>query len=347
KYMSQFIDFGWTGEGSAFDALKAFCQDTLPGDETVDLYADAENPKLLRNIEVARMYAGGDLPLPGRGKVTAEEIRQYYEKKPEIEAILAAGLCKNEEDQKQVSIQQQRKGRLTLNDVTEIYGLINDLLGQLVSLAYLRERDQMYLMLGFYFMALRSAQNWTGEELQQAFFKNTCVSEGLVLYQVVSVFDYSMPLPYPTGEKWKTQGGQLGSKLGRFYAIHEKSLICALRLFGSETCNDRAVDIRNYIDHGHYFAKHSKSIIDLYNEFYRYFFWYSRKLRNSVLHNFQTALERCFVETSLEFRKEGFQIKELKSMDFTYKLKEGKTCKYAARDARFIRELKAVLEYRI
>ncbi|MCD7956988.1 MAG: type VI-A CRISPR-associated RNA-guided ribonuclease Cas13a [Lachnospiraceae bacterium] len=345
-YLNRFIDFGWDKSGSAFDALKDFCQNTLPGDAAVDLYADAENPKLLRNIEIARMYAGGDLPLPGRGRVTAEEIRQYYQQKPKIEAILAGGLCEREEDQKNVSLQQQRKGRLTLNDVTEIYGLINDLLGQLVSLAYLRERDQMYLLLGFYYMALRSAQSWTGEELQTASFKNISVSEGLVLYQVVSVFDYGTPLPYPSGGKWKTQGGQLGPKLSKFNAVHEHSLTCAMRLFGSDGYNTAAVEARNYIDHGHYFAKHTKSMIDLYNEYYRSFFWYSRKLRNSVVHNLQTALERCFIEASLDFQKDGFRIRELKSIDFTCKLKEGKTCKCPARDSKYTKELKAVLEYR-
>ncbi len=369
RYLSSFIAFEKKPGATYFQSLKYFCQHVLPGGEKVDIYADEENPKLLRNVEIARMYAGGNLPLPGRKRVSVDEVRTYYAEKSKTEKILSSGLCSDIKEQKAVLAQQRRKNRLTLCDVTDLYALVSDLLSQLIGLAYLRERDELYLYLGFYYMALRSGNGWQGEELHSAEFKKCSIGDGLVLYQVVSLFEYGLKMPCyqdidTDGQpKWYLQGGGITQKIYPFDMMHKTSFGYVRRLLGDdrhlkdETGRitdkdkiDKATDLRNYVDHSTYYTRHDKSIIQLYSEFYNLFFPYSTRLRNSVPAVFKNTLERYFMECELGFTHgnngAGLSIKKLNSTKFTYKLQKEKPCDLDARDEDFLKNTKAVLEYK-
>ncbi len=348
KYIYQYIDFELLDNEMYFSSLKQFCQNTLPDGEVIDIYADAENPKVLRNIELTRMYAGGDIRLEGHKKVCRDEIKQYYKNKKEIVEIQSKGLCETPEQQKKVKKQQELKNRITLNNVTDYYELTNDLLGQLISLSYLRERDYMYLLLGFYYMALRSNDDWNGEVWNAIRDEKYQVNGGFVLYQVVSIFDFGIKLFYKDSKnKWSTRGGQLSGKLGTFDMYHKTSLAYAIRLLENEKCDEDISNLRNYVDHSKYYMNHDKSLLELYNEFYAKFFGYSEKLKQNVLHSFQSILEDYFVVYKVKFKEKGFYIDDnLESMMFTYKLKDNKTTNIPAREKEYLKELKQVLEYK-
>ncbi|MCD7737161.1 MAG: type VI-A CRISPR-associated RNA-guided ribonuclease Cas13a [Lachnospiraceae bacterium] len=367
RYLSSFIAFEKKQGTTYFQSLKYFCQHVLPGGGTVDLYADEENPKLLRNVEIARMYAGGNLPLPGRKRVSVDEVRTYYAEKSKTEKILSSGLCSDIKEQKAVLAQQKRKNRLTLCDVTDLYALVSDLLSQLIGLAYLRERDELYLYLGFYYMALRSGNGWQGEELHSAEFKKCSIGDGLVLYQVVSLFEYGLKMPGYRNDaddqpQWYLQGGGLPQKIYLFDRMHKTSFGYVRRMLGdvrplkNETGReidkiDQAADLRNYVDHARYYTDHDKSVIQLYSEFYNLFFPYSTRLRNNVPAAFKNTLERYFMECEIGFTREerkgaGLALKDITSTKFTYKLKKEKPCDLDARDEYFLKNTKAVLEYK-
>ena len=357
KYMYQYIDFPLVSEKAFyFDSLKQFCQNTLSNGEMIDIYADAENPKILRNIEMTRMYAGGDVHLEGHRKVSVNEIKEYYEKQKEVTTIQANGLCETEIEQKKIKRQQELRNRITLNDVTDYYELTNDLLGQLISLSYLRERDYMYLFLGFYYMALRSQDGWNGEIGNAIQNEKVSIRSGFVLYQVISMFDFGIPFFYEDKEKdkkWTKQTGEIGRKITRFCKSHPNSWSCVIRLLEDEKYYEEIINLRNYVDHAKYYTNHDKSLMELYNEFYAKFFGYSEKLKQNVLNSFQSILEDYFVTYKVKFVNKQFCIDEnLESATFTYKLKKKenekvqKTVNVPARSQEYLREVQQVLEYK-
>ena len=349
KYMAQYIEIEQREDKTTFESLQYFCKHTVK-DGYIDIYTDEENAKLLRNVEISRMYAGGDIALKGYKKITPDEIRTYYKKKDLIPHILKDGLCESKEEQEEVLGFQQLKNRITLHEVTDIYMLINDMLGQLVSLSYLRERDEMYLLLGFYYMAMRTEKKWEGEVLRSLEMENGKyhVADGLILYQVISLFDFSVKLLCKDRKgKWTEQSG---NKFAYFINNHRTSFECALRMFEKIQYTESISSIRAYVDHFKYYADHKKSIMELYSEYFTKLFGYNTRLRNSVLENFQKTLERYFVNSKLKMRldeKAGsvFQC-ELSSMEFTYKLKDKNSINLKAKNDTFIEELVKVLEYR-
>lgn len=356
QYLSQHIDFKNVHEGTVFDSLRSFCQNALPDEKIIDIYADEKNPKVLRNIELSRMYAGGDIILEEYDKVSAEEIKEYYEEQPEIQKILSEGLCQSREEQIRVRKQQSRKERITLNDITGIWQIIYDLHAKLVSMAYLRERDEMYLLLGFYYLALQNPEGWPNEKLETLNMGKVNIESGFVLYSVVSVFTYGLNFIYESEENGKSvfikQGGETAKKISKFDKKYKDSLECALRIF-ENTRSDRAInDVRNYVDHFKYFIHHDKSIVDLYNEYYQGMFTYSSKLQKSVWENFVSILKKEHVLATLLLIHRNnlccFALNEEKvtSEKFTFKLKDKSSVCIDAKEVEFLKKLCAYLNYR-
>ena len=352
-YLKKYIDFPKKDGMSVFESFRDFCINTLPTGKVLDIYMDEKNPRLLKNVELARMYAGGDVALHARNKVVADELRKYYKDEPVIQTILHKGLCDTEEEQRQVIDQQNLRRRITLNDVTGIQEIISDMLSQLVTFSYFRERDEMYLLLGFYYMALQTnrGEGWQEGNMDAFAGKKISAKHGFVLYQVLSVFTYGLKLY--SDISWGGVGGQLSSKIVGFDAVHHTSLAYALRLFMDDERNEKTIrEVRNYVDHFKYYVKADKSIIELYSTYYSCFFDYSTKMRKSVLLNFQSLLERYFVSAELKLNTSAsgcliYIDKPLGSEKFTYKLAAGtKTVALPAKDKAFLESLKAELEFR-
>ena len=302
-----------------------------------DIYADDQNIKILRNVELARMYAGGDMTIPSYPKITREELDTYYKNKDEIAQIQSKGICKSKEQQQKVVEFQQLKGRITLNEVTDLFSMTNELLGNLVSLSYLRERDEMYLFLGFYYMALRHTEGW--EEVLE-----TEEIQGLVLNQTLAVFDFGTKLLYQNEDgRWEKK---TGGKWPYFIRNHSDTYQCIIPLFEMAECGATAKETRNYVDHSKYYVNHKWSILDLYSRFYTGSFGYSSKLRKSVLFNLQSTLEKFYIEAKLQMKNGASVVldREPKSKQFVYKYEDGATVKTININAKSQAFTKAVYE---
>lgn len=388
QYLSNYISFA-EKDKATFEELKKFCLDGNE-DSQFDMYVDMENPKILHNIEFARMYAGGEMPLLGddevskKYKITKEEIRKCISQSEEIAVLQNKDRCEKDYEQKQIVEYQQLKGRITLNDVTNIYEIVSELLGKLVSLSYLRERDQMYLLLGFYYMMLQGEHEWRhiyeNKEKNEKYEEDECefvrgviderkntergINQGLVLYQIISIFDFGIKSVY-----WKKKNGEymlcqsndyskLSTKLRMFYTNHKSSYMCAMRLFHDDHKHDEDItNLRNYVDHLHYYAKKDKSIVELYSEYYTKVFGYSTRLKHSVINNFINILDSNFIDAEVKiYRMETPEANSPKikvvlgdkfvSKKFDFILKDGKKIQLPARSEKFVGMLKAVLEYK-
>jgi len=290
--------------------------------EQYDLYGDAKNAKVIRNIELARMYAGDSLMSASYRKITKKEIETYYAKKDEIAQLQSQGICNSKKEQEDIVAFQKLKNRITLNEVTDLWSLVNELLGNLVSLAYLRERDEMYLFLGFYYMALRHPEGWTNEIMNSVSNEKYAVKEGLVLYQTVAVFDFGTKLLFQNdNQKWEETTGY---KWQHFIDNHKESYACILPLFEIAKCETEARAVRNYVDHFKYYSNEDRSILELYGKFYTHLFGYSTRLRKSVLQILAQTLEKHGISAGIQF--DGTTVKatrcDMKSVEFTYKYEE-------------------------
>ena len=65
---------------------------------SIKTYADAKNGKLLRNVEIARMYAGGDVKLERVEPVKADDIREFYEEKDNRYFVMGVHLTSQDEE---------------------------------------------------------------------------------------------------------------------------------------------------------------------------------------------------------------------------------------------------------
>ena len=166
------------------------------------------------------------------------------------------------------------------------------------------------------------------------------------------------------GKSWEeTKGWSIGMKEQKFKEMHSSSMACAIQLFENADYSREIGQLRNYVDHFKYYVNHEKSITDLYDEFFTKFFGYSSKLRRSVLVNFSNVLEKYFLENGVTFEttEDGIKmnlIATLTSQKFTYKLQsKGKqkdfkgakpaTCQGAAKSAKFVKNVKQVLLYKV
>ena len=367
EFLYQYLDFPKREGKSAYESLKYFCRNILEDENIVDLYADTENPKVIRNIELARMYAGSNVKIPGYKKISADEIKRYYKEKDVIVAILSKGRCKDEKELTNVVKFGWLKKRLTLNEVTDIFSIINDMLGKLVSFSYLRERDQMYLLLGFYYMAICaenkgiSETGWEAETLDKFSDerKKIEIGGGLVLYQIISVYNYGSKLLYMNDQgEWKWAGGALPGKYGKFGHSHIESLTKIMRLFQNEAYERDIIYWRDYVDHMKYYVNQDQSILELYSMFYSKIFGYSTKLRKSVVFNLKSIFEKYHMNDGcvlVEQSGKCAEIKlqdEIKSQKFVYKLareeneKCEKTVNMDALAKAFLKSVKLALEYK-
>lgn len=375
QYLSNYISFA-EKDKATFEELKNFC---LDGNKDIkfDMYVDMENPKILHNIEFARMYAGGEKPLleldkvNTEYKVTKEEIRKCISQSKEIAVLQNKDRCETDDEQAKIVEYQQLKGRITLNDVTNIYEIVSELLGKLVSLSYLRERDQMYLLLGFYYMMLQGEYVWSKEAefntgvIEENINNKRTINCGLVLYQLISVFDFGIKFVNweKVGDKYtliqSANYETLSSKLvKKFYPSHEASYLCAMRLFHDDNKHDKGItELRNYVDHLHYYTKRDKSIVELYSEYYTKVFGYSTRLKHSVINNFINILDSNFIDTEMKIQQvenhksnspmiEVVLGDKFESKKFDYKLKGDKKVQLPARSEKFVGMLRAVLEYK-
>lgn len=329
----QYVDIG----NSA--SLLQFCQqsggDGSPNPKNaISIYCDAENKILNRNLISADLYGNARIisrclaSIKG-GKVDKRDILEYYGTRKKLldNGVLKSGVCNNEEQRRMLSDYQEMKNRIELVDVLRYSELINDLISQLISWAYLRERDLMYFQIGFHYLKLGYTTD-TDNEYYDKFgtLKGNLLKkkkervnqtgkflhlEGALLYQIAAMYTYRFPI-YSLYDQdnngiWqKIVNKQTSEGVRKFAEVYGNDIYDAgMELF--QKCGEEReiISFRNSIDHFHYQARAHRSILDLYSEMYDRFFDYDTKLRKNVPVVFQNILLRnYFVIAELTMEKE-------------------------------------------
>mgnify|MGYP006873329214 CR=1 FL=1 len=359
SYLKGYVDFEDSVMPSDYSALLAFSDEGK-----IDLYVDASNPKVNRNIIQAKLYAPDLVLKKVVKKISKDECKEFYEKKEQILQIKNKGDEVSWEEQQKILEYQKLKNRVELRNLAEYGELINELLGQLINWSYLRERDLLYFQLGFHYSCLMN------ESKKPDAYKTICIDdavsiENAVLYQIIAMYINGFPVYVPKKGKLKAEckisGG--GIKVPAFCrwasTIEEKKLelYCAgLELFEVVSEHGNVIDLRNKIDHFKYYQGND-SILSLYGEIFDRFFTYDMKYRKNVLNHLQNILLRHNVVIKpvigKDIKKVGkeetkdraaFLLEEVSSDRFTYKVKEGER-KIDAKNRLYLETVRDILYF--
>lgn len=338
SYLKGYVDFEDGAMPSDYSALLAFSDEGK-----IDLYVDASNPKVNRNVIQAKLYAPDLVLKKVVKKISKDECREFYEKKEQIVQIKNKGDEVSWEEQQKILEYQKLKNRVELRGLTEYGELINELLGQLINWSYLRERDLLYFQLGFHYSCLMN------ESKKPDAYKTICIDdktsiENAVLYQIIAMYINGLPVYVPKKGKLKAEckiggGGIKVRAFGRWASMLEEKEYelynAGLELFEVVKEHGNIIDLRNKIDHFKYYREND-SILSLYGEVFDRFFTYDMKYRKNVLNHLQNILLRHNVVIKpvigKDIKKVGeeetkdraaFLVGEVSSDRFTYKVKEG------------------------
>ena len=313
KYISGFIDFG----GDTKEALQAFCNQKFKcGDatETLGKYYDGLNPIMERNIILASMFGNTAIASNVIDRVTEKEVKDFYKRKNKVADLLSRGVS-SEDDLKAIRFYQNLKNRIELVDMLSITELTNELVSHLTGYAYLRERDLMYMQLGYHYVKLFYTDVVDMSNKFRVLNGDCNITDGAALYQIAAMYSYDLPLYVIDDEGRSIKPNKLqsiGSKVKVFakeyckddYDVYKEGLNLFEDISGpKDGRHDEFIDIRKYIDHMKYFANQKKSILDMYSEMYGGFFSYNTKLKKSVSYVLPNILMADFIVARLGFEK--------------------------------------------
>ena len=300
EYLSNYVKFALNGKADD-TALKVFSCEKV---DKMDLYHDGIHPIINKNVVYAQMYGNTKLLKECFQKITKTDIDCYYKKKEKLSEVFRNGQCQSMEDEKKLREFQNIKNHVELTEITTYSEIVNDFMGQLISWAYLRERDLMYFQLGFYYMKLYYGNSIPEQDkLRCLEGEEVHIRDGAVLYQIIAMYTFELPLYKLEGETGKASVQEMistGGKVKQFYQDYcdDKGEIyeAGLCLFEDvKNDHDDMASFRNYIDHFHYYTHLDRSIMELYSDVYDRFFDYDIKLRKSVSFIFRNILLRYFV----------------------------------------------------
>lgn len=405
KYIMKFVNYddylnkiseedGSDEKGKYALALSIFCSEKSENagstDKAIGLYYDAKNMILNRNVVYSKLY--GDVSMlsecvhsegaSGEGidyRVDISDINNYYNERKKVVKILKETEFSDKEQPKIVKDFQNLKNRIELLDIQIYTEMVNDIMAQMVSWAYMRERDLMYFQLGYHYVKLFWHDS-EGIDIKPQYQKieysssvgkreySLNITEGALLYQIVALYTYSLPV-FMADENGGISGialseGTAGSSIMPFvkqYCREDSNKADTynggLDFFGNEKRRDGFSVMRNDIAHMKYYNYHKKSIMEMYADMYNGFLQYDTKLKKSVSFISDNIMERYFMvlKTSMyhkdkeeEFR---FEISKLESDQFTYKYREHKNDKWKTvevdcRSEKFLEVAKRILEYK-
>lgn len=361
KFLSNFVDFK-IDAADYFTSLQAFCNEKVrlsnKNQVQIGLYMDEKNPIVNRNIVMASMYC--DIEFIGTcvKKINKDDFQKYYKDMEKLSKVFENGVCANFDEQKLLKEFQEEKNRLEFIDIFNYSEIISDLYGQLISWMYMRERDLMYLQLGYNYIRLFITNVIPSDsEYRKIEFKDIRIKDGTLLYQLVAINTYSLPVfnRNENGDLDILKEGMAGDSIKSFltYCKDKGDIYRGGLIFFEETQredndnsdqhaqredksnkdpHDLYILLRDEIDHFKYFVYHDKSILELYSIAYDKLLAYDIKLKQSVTYVLQNILLNYFVDSKIEFFNDGYsllqkklfasniKIKELKSDMFTYKI---------------------------
>lgn len=386
-YMGKFIQYENTARDDDVNLLKTFCNEEILIEpehgkkekilHKIGTYYDEINPILNRNIVMAKLYGDTKTVSACFSPITKNDFYMYYKESDDLEAVFLRGHCETAEEQARLRLYQNYKNRIEMIDIRIYSELINDLLGQLISLAYLRERDLMYLQIGYYYIKLYHTDSIPKNHWMRQLHGDTInITDGAILYQIAAMYTYELPvyelkdnIAYAPAENTST-----GSNVSRFLNSYcqgnlkserDSIYLAGLCFFENVNRHDELIELRNYIDHFKYFIKNDQSILELYSQFYDSFLAYDTKLKKSVTYTLKNILLQYFVDAKITMFTNNnnnsnhitdIHISEdaLSSDYFTYKIKAPKKNKpnfkknifVKVREDLFMKQLREILIYK-
>lgn len=286
---------------SASTVLKDFCAEaiTSPVTDKIGLYYDVENPIANRNVVRACMYGSRVWLTKGMlAKIEREDIEKYYallDKSRKIEN----GLDKRtKKEQELIRDFQNVKNRVELTDIVTYVDIVNDLYGQLLSWIYLRERDLIYMQLGFYYTKLMWGKSVEKSDTLRriSIEEGKDITDGAILYMIRAMYSHDMPMP-----KIEAKG-----RIGNFLKTYSVATYYAgTELFEhistkEDSFHDEMIGLRNYIAHFKYFSKTDHSLEELFGDVFSEFFGYNDNLHKSISVVYKNLLAQHKVLADLE-----------------------------------------------
>lgn len=310
KYIANYVDF----EGDNAMLLQAFCNETVEGDRIGRFY-DGTNPIVNRNIVLASMYGNEKILSQVMDRVTEKEFGQFYAEKQRLEKVFKTGRCETADDVKKYREFQNLKNRIELVDVLVLSELTNDVLSQFIGYAYLRERDLMYMQLGYHYIKLFYTDTIPKDSYLRCMEGEGNFTDGALLYQIAAMYSFSLPVfkinadGKSVAEKKATS---IGSSVGTFIKVHGAGTYTEGLCFFEDIDDrnerrdrhDQYVSIRKNIEHFKYYGKLEDSLLDIYGWIYSGFFSYNTKLRKNLAVAIRNLLLSYFVNTKLKYEKD-------------------------------------------
>lgn len=388
KHVSMFVDFN----GITFDELRRFEEGIeieygFQSENFSSIYTDNKNAIINRSIAYSDMYGNVEIiekALKDK-RITKDDIIKYRNlcKQLKNKKTFTKTKYNNENEIRELRKFQNLKNRIELYDISTFTDIINDYMAQLVSWAYMRERDLMYFQLGIHYTRTfpDNKELINNEKMinkKDSFkYKNLNVKAGAILYEIVSLYSYPLPMFEIEDGVAKTllgtNGmGTQGKKEDWFKKVYGEELYgLGLELFEDCGRHEEFLKFRNNIAHMHYISKPDASIMKLMSKVYNGFLFYSLNFTKSVSFIFGNILASYFVTpytnmrhqnnngeefelylTNTKKNDKGEYVNYLDSKDLTYKYEfigkngtSNKEVEVPARDSRFLEEIKLLLEY--
>ncbi|MBQ3782828.1 MAG: type VI-A CRISPR-associated RNA-guided ribonuclease Cas13a [Lachnospiraceae bacterium] len=310
KFMNQYIAIGKENADVTFKKdMLDFCNHWKA--EQLGIYADEKNPKLNRNIVFAKQYAPHHILNEILERVKKEDIDQLVKLKKDTIGYRMKGNCETKEEQENLVKYQRSKNLVELRDLVEYAELLNELQGQLVNWAYLRERDLLYFQLGFHYKCLHNKANKS--KIYQGISPKGNEIKGVILHQITGMYVGGIGVWYQSEEetkKWIKQTGSTSLKLIKFLKYGkevmremglkdengEKFYLAGMEVFENTKEHDDIINLRNEIEHFRYFSNGtSKSMLDYYSEIFDRYFTYDMKYQKNVINLLENILLRHMV----------------------------------------------------
>ncbi len=370
RYVANFVNFGQTKGCNYAKKLKEFCNQEING-QKIGIYHDGTNPIINRNVILCKLYGATEIISKSEvKKVDLSTIREYFKLANKIKQYKVSGVCRDKVEQLNVRDYQEIKNRVELRNIVEYSEIINELQGQLINWGYLRERDLMYFQLGFHYLSLHN-----NEEKPNGYDNAGDEYTGAILYQIVAMYTNGIDLidvngkskgkeNLPTGAKVNLFGSYSKEMLGLAKKEKDPIYIAGLELFEYVKEHNQCVDLRNYIEHFHYYAKHNRSMLDIYSEVFDRFFTYDMKYAKNVPNMMYNILLQHLVVAMFDFtsgekkygdsydllkKRASISIRKpngLASEKFIYNLENGKkVIKLTARGRAYLEDIATIIYY--
>ena len=296
------------------------------------VFFDAENPILNRNILLSRIY-GTEKVLSAalrHRKVTRSDILEYYAWRKKIEAYRITGKCTTEEQQKDLKKYQEIKNKVEFRNLVEYEEIIDEIQAQMIDWCYLRERDLLYFQLGFHYTCLNNGSP-KAPAYQRIEHRGRTI-DGAILYQIIAMYTVGIPM-YSFKDRELTINSKsmpVRMKINTFVDYSrgcleqypgsgtsgmtisqtdpESIYYAGMELFENTEEHDNIVNLRNYIEHFHYYTLQDRSILDICGDVFDRFFTYDIKYQKSVPVVLYNILMHHFIRPEFTFSTSKKQV---------------------------------------